>query len=63
MHYINEKAPRGIMIKEAKLSSASHGVGIRTYSANPRLVLYGLPVVKMGKLSIFFACPCVKRRQ
>lgn len=54
---INEKAPRGIMIKEAKLSSESHGVGIRTYRANPRLVLYELPIVKMGTLSNFLLAP------
>lgn len=57
MLYINEKAPQGIMIKEAKLSSDSHGVGIRTSSTNPRLVFYGLPVVKMGKLSNFLLAP------
>lgn len=51
MLYINEKAPRGIVIKEAKLSSDSHGVGIRTHGASPRLALYGLPIVKMTNLS------------
>lgn len=57
MLYINEKAPRGIMIKEAKLSSDSHGVGIRIHGANPRLAVYGLPIVKMNNLSNFLLVP------
>lgn len=45
------------MIKEAKLSSNSHGVCIRTLGANPRLVLYGLSIVKMSNLSNFLLVP------
>lgn len=57
MLYINAKAPRDIVIKEAELSCDSHGVGIRTHGASPRLALYGLPIVKISNLSNFLLVP------